>query len=332
MKPHILLSATFLLSSCGVNQVRIESASGVVDSSKAVVNVANQSLAEYRLQRAKAVATLVASDTSCRANPVIYIRLATAGPFCTDTLEKDANGNPAAFAFDTRPIPEALLLPTITLTAALADYAAVLEKIVAAPKVDVTKELQGVADKANQAAVLFEALNGSGVSKPVLDLSTDQAKAALALAQFAADLAQNQAKVNDIKRAVRAKDPEIASISGRLKVQVIQWVELAGANADTTSNRLTSVYNDQVRLRPKFEDRLAFLDIVQASRANAEQVKARQQALVSAIDALDNARARLNNNLANNLSPADRANAQKYSREQIAQALKLLATAATAFI
>ena len=168
----LCLAAALALSGCAVDTLRIEGANDVATASTAVVTQANAALDRAKAQRQKAYATLIASDPSCLPISPLYlfvplgppVKGAPVAPLCADGPDDKFPG----YRVEKREadtIGAEALRPTVALVAALADYEAALAKVVAEPEPDVSKELQGIFDKASDARTIAELLSGSTLPK-----------------------------------------------------------------------------------------------------------------------------------------------------------------------
>lgn len=324
----LLVTTALVLSGCGANTLRLESAATVSTSSTAVVDASRAALVEHRLRRARANAVIVASDPSCTGAIVVHIRIGSTGALCAD--EPGPQGT--TIALDTRPIADASVQPTLVMIAALADYAAALDKTLGAPNRDIAAELAALAAKAGEARALAEALFGAGLPKIPTDLAGDQAKSAIKLAQFASDLAQEAGKVRRVRAIVAARDAEVGAISAELQKQVRDWVAFARTDANDTTSRLRTVYNGQIRNSRPFEQRLAFVELLQSARVDENQVEARGKAMEAAVVLLGNSRATLARHLKGDFTETERRRIAAIEGKRIAEALRLLAQVATAVI
>lgn len=324
----ILLTTALMLSGCGANTLRLESAGAVSTSSTAVVDASRAALAELRLRRARANAVIVASDPSCSGALVIHIRIGSKGALCADGPGPEGTTTP----LDTRPIADASVQPTLVMIAALADYATALDKTLGAPNRDIATELAALAAKAGEAQALAEALLGAGLPKIPTDLAGEQAQSAIKLAQFASNLAQEAGKVRRVRAIVAKHDAEVGAISAELQKQVRDWVAFAKTDAGVTTSRLRTVYNDQIRNNRPFEQRLAFVELLQSARVDENQVEARGKAMDKAVGLLGESRATLARHLKGDFTEAERRRIAAIEGKRIAEALRLLAQVATAVI
>ena len=330
MRAAWTLAAACSLAACGANTLRLESAGSVATASTAVVDASREALGELRLRRARANAVIVASDPTCGGGSTILIRL-RGGP--GDSMCVAPGSPPGSFsAFDTRPVSEASIQPTLVLIAALADYAAVLEKTVGQPNRDIAAELTELAAKAGEAGALANALLGADLPDIPNALASKQAESAIKLAQFASDLAQEAGKVRRVRAIVAERDAQVGEVSAELQRQVDDWLGFAQTDADDTVNRLRIVYETQIRASREFEQRLDFVEWLQAARADGAQVAARGEAMKAAVTLLGESRATLSKHLAGNFSEAERRRIAAIERQRIFQAIRLLAQSATTVI
>lgn len=327
--PAVLLA----LSACGANQLRLESASTVASASTAVVAVSQAALDQVQQERIRANETLIASDASCPSTGIIYIRLPTQGPqgaLCAPGAAPQLGV--LIVPYDVRPIPESSLRPTVTLIGALADYSGAMSKILAEPTPDISKELAGVAEKAGQAKALADGLLGTSLPDPAKLLATDQAKSAEELLQLITDLSTEAEKVRDVRELVKSRDPEVAQITADLQKQLASWLKLSAALDTRIATTRLENYYDNKSGSMTFQERLAFLEIIDASRAAQDAVKAQGSALASAMKVLSEARATLARQLAGHFTAEENRKIAAIEEERILSALKIIATAAKAFI
>ena len=327
--PTVLLA----LAACGANQLRLESASTVASVSTAVVAASRAALDQVQEQRIRANETLVASDASCPSTGIIYIRLPTQGPqgaLCAP----GAAPQPGILIvpYDVRPIPESSLKPTVALIGALADYSGAMSKILAEPTPDISKELAGVAEKAGQAKALADGLLGTSLPDPAKILATDQAKSAEELFQLIINLSTEAEKVRDVRELVRSKDPEVAQITADLQKQLTDWLSLSAALDTRIATTRLENYYDNKSGSMTFQERLSFLELIDASRAAQDAVKTQGSALTSAMKILTEARTTLARRLAGHFTAEENRKIAAIEQERILGALKIIATAAKAFI
>lgn len=325
--------AAIALSGCAANQLRLEGASAVSSASTAVVELSRSSLAHARERRVRANAVLIASDPSCFPTTTVYIRVPHQGPqgrLCAASAVKEPGVD--LIALDMRPISETSLQPTLALTAALADYSAALTKIVTEPNPDISKELSSIAEKAGEAKSIADGLLGTQLPDAAKPLATDQAKVALDLLQMVATLSAEAEKVRALRNLVTKNDPEVARISAELSEQVTDWLAFSAApDARLTTNRLQAYYRKSSGTLT-FDQRLAFVELINTARADEDALTARASAIQAAIKLLGDARVNLARRLQGRITEAEKREIARLEQERVLAALKLLARAAILFV
>jgi hypothetical protein len=335
--PARVFSCLLLLaaSSCAGNALRVEAAADVHGAADTFVNDAHAALDDARVQRLQANAALVASDVSCEPLRRIVVQRRTGGarrgrvPLCASSAAPRLNYQ--LDEIDLRPISEDSLKPTILLIGAIGDYGAALGKIAARPDVDISKELGSFAGRASSASALANGLLGTHLPDPEKLLATDQAKSALALLQFFAGLANEQAKVRDINRYVAAHGAKVEAVIPELRAQLRNWiVAISQGDAEIYQNSLVRAYGNE-RTHWSFDQRLAFATRVNESRAQSAAAPARAAALDQALTDFADAEATLRRMLAGDFTPAERRRMAKIQGQRMLDALDLISKTVIAF-
>jgi hypothetical protein len=332
-----LFAIVLLLASCAGNTLRIEGADAVAVSADRFVTSANAALDDAKAKRAQANATLIASDVSCepadRVN--LYVpngssrRARGKAPLCargsTPRLGYDL------LAIDLRPIPEEALKPTVKLIGALGDYGAALAKITKRPKTDVSAEIARIEAKAQEASDLANGLLHLGI--PSLDsvLNSKQRDAAAALLQFAVGLAEEQRKVDDIRKYVAEHGAEVDALIPQLREQLAIWVrDYAQGDAQIVENNLRRAYRDS-RAGWDFDRRLSMVQTIAAARTDAGAYEARLAALNKGLDAFAAAQLDLRRLLRGEFNAKERRRIANLDQQRMLEALGLMARAIIAF-
>jgi hypothetical protein len=356
-----LLIVTTGLSGCGMNALRVQSASNVASLSESVSTEANRILSDAQDRRQDALVTLVASDPSCSPQFPLWIYTPDATflpprpgetkpspPLCA--AGKLAGPNYPGYTrveFNMSPIAQDALRPTVDLIAAVGAYGQALSKVINEPKADITKELGeaiGLAEKAKAQAV---ALGVSGLPN-LPSLTKDQIDTAGALIQMVYDLAREKRQVTAIAELHRkhsaklgvacpakqdADSPPCTERDGlltKLRTQVQNWasiVSTGAAQADVES--LNRAYLSE-RKDLSFEGRRAFVSLVLDAAKEPERIRKASEAFGESVAALSSANANLDRQL---FSPnkEDKAAAGVITRQRIVSALSLVLKAVTAW-
>lgn len=331
------LAAALALGGCGVDALRVEGASDVATASTAVIGQANAALDQAKARRQRAYATLIASDPSCLPVSPLYMfvplgpptRGAPVAPLCADGPDATFPGYRAEKR-ETYTIGAEALRPTVALIGALADYEAALAKVVAEPKPDVSKELQGIFDKASDARTIAELLSGSTL--PALpDLASKQVKAATDILQFAATLLQQHGQATRIRAIVSGQHDRIAAVQTDLIAQIDEWQTVASTGyAEVVAANLRRTYASG-RRPMDFTARLELLSAIAQADSDLASIPQTTATLKRAVATLGDADATLADRLSGNLSAADRKRAAEIARQQIFEGLHLIAGAVVAW-
>jgi hypothetical protein len=338
MKRYLVLltgMAALLVSACAGNKLRVDAAADVQTASDALVTRATAALDEAKARRLQANAALVASDPSCEplARIVVQRRTGRGGggktPLCASSSVPRLGYQ--LDVLDLRPISEEALKPTILLISAVGDYGAALGKIAARPNADISKELGSLAGKASSAAAIANGLLGTNLPDAEKQLATDQAKTAVALLQFFADLAVEQRKVRDINRYVAEHGDEVEAILPQLATQLSNWIlAVSQGDAQIYQNSLVRAYRNE-RSKWSYDQRLAFATRVNESRAESAAAPARMRALTQALTDFKDAQADLRRKLRGDFTPEEKRRMGQIANQRMLEALDLVAKTVIAF-
>lgn len=327
-----------LLSACAGNRLDIEEAATVTKASDAMVTQARATLAYATAQRNLAGSTLVASDPSCIPGSSVEILIrdprlgpaAANAPLCMGDLVRAPRGY-RTLMIDLRPLPQESLRPTLLLIAAVADYSGALAKIVARPDVDLTAELNAMADKANEARSVANSLLGLNLPDAKKALANDQVAAAVAILDFVNDLAREAQQARDIAHLVQERGGEIEAMIPELQAQLNTWLEVfAQGDLQETVVNYQRAYEAQ-RQRLDFNERLAFVRLINDALTEAQAVTARKAALEELLNTFREAQADLRRALSGNYSDKQRRRIAQIYRDRIIRGLRVAAGALTAF-
>lgn len=282
-----------MLAACATNALRVEGATAVGTAASNFTTSATAALDDARARRLQANATLVASDPSCQPYANVFLYIARPGvkqpagppaPLCANGATPRAGYD--LVKLDLRPLPEETLKPTILLIGAIGDYGAAMAKVAGRADVDVGKELTDIAGKASKAAAIANGLLKLNLPDATKLLATDQAKAAIALAQFASNLAEEQAKVRDIRALVASRGDKVDALIPLLKKQLADWLLVnAQGDAQIVQNNLLRAYRDG-RRSWDYDRRLAAVTAINQSRAEAAAYPQRLATLQGGLDFL----------------------------------------------
>lgn len=335
-RASMLLAAflLFALAGCAVNALRIEGAQAVGKASKDFTTSAVKALDDAKAQHVKAGAMLVASDPSCEALPRInmYERTdprVTLAPLCADG--RTPRPGHEIVTLDLRPIPEESLKPTILLIGAVGDYGAALAKVADEPGTDIAAELTALAAKATEASTLANALFKLDIPSADKALASEQAKSALALIAFANALAEEQAKVDEIRRIVAERGAVVEAQIPELRAQLARWMNIwAQGDAQIQQSSLERAYRTE-RSKADFEQRLAMVEAINASRATVASYPGRLDGLNKGLDVFAKAQADLRRLLAGKLNTKEKKRVARLNQQRMLKGLELMARAIVAF-
>lgn len=334
---YLCLAAAFALSGCALDTLRIDGANDVATASTAVVMQANTALDQAKERRQRAYATLIASDPSCLPVSPLYVFVplgpptkgAPVAPLCADGKDDKFPGYRVEKR-ETYTIGAEALRPTVALIGALADYEAALAKVVAEPKPDVSKELQGIFDKASDARTIAELLSGSTLPK-LPDLASKQAKAATDILQFAAELLKQHGQAKEIRQIVLKQHDKIDAVKRDLVAQIDEWQTVASTGyAEVVAANLRRAYASG-RRPMDFAARLELLVAITQADSDLGSIPQTTATLKKAVEKFGDADTTLANRLSGNLSAADKKRAAEIARQQIFEGIHLIASAVEAW-
>jgi hypothetical protein len=329
--------AAVVVSACGVNSLRVRSASEVSLTSSAVVTQASAALSAAKERRIKALTSLIASDPSCAPSNQLYIFVPALPPKTGDlTPTLCADGPNAKFPnyraklINFTPIGPDEIKPTLILIAALTEYGDAMGKIAGRPDPDISKILDSVAEKAAEAKALAEGL--TKVTLPAIpDLSSKQAKTAKSLLQFIIKLSNEAQKVKDIRKLFADSGPETMQLLVELEGQISDWnAATTVAYGQINEDNLVRAYNAERRTLP-FEGRRAFVELINQARQDTINIAKMNDAFLKAVSKLKEAHQTLDDLLNNRLTPEQREEANEISQARFFEALKLIADATIAW-
>ena len=334
VKSFIIALVAMLAAGCGSNMLRLESAGQVSVAATAMVTQAREALDLTLQRRREAGETLVASDPSCMPGENLVV--VVPGPNWTPgTPPVPLCGNPPAGyqqqIVSLRAIPDDALRPTLLLIGAVADYGSALSKIVARPTTDIGDELNAIAAKAGEAVVLANALLKAEISNPVTALAGEQAQAAIAMIEFVNQLTAEARRVRDVREFMRRNGGAIDSQIASLRTQLNRWLEVsAQGDSEVIVNNLRRAY-DVERRQLGFQQRLAFVQLINNARMQVDSVEARRTAIDRALRTFQASQTQLREYLAGDFSPEDRARIARLNRDRMIEALGLLTQAMVKF-
>lgn len=333
----LLLAITASLGGCGADALREDAASGVATTSAAVVAQANATIDQAKARRARAYDILIASDPNCPVAGDVYtftptgapVPHAPIAPLCAKDAQSTFPGYRAT-KLNVVSIAPAALRPTVELIGTLADYEAALAKVVAETNPDLTKQLQGITDKANDARTIAELLSGSKLPA-IPDLASKQAKAATDILQFVMDLDQQHGEVRQIRQIVIAQHQKIAQLAQSLQGQMDDWEKVTSLGyGEVIEANLRSIYTRE-KNNADFAARLQMLTTIRQAQADIASIPEISKTLKKAIDKFSDADKLLGDRLDGKFSAEDRKKAADLSLKQIFDGLHLIASAVTAW-
>ena len=353
-----LLLFSTLMSGCGLNAVRVETAGNTSTLAATVASEAGAILADAQRRREQAILTLVASDPSCALRFPIYIFVPDGTPFGKTSpadvpLCADGKVGGASYtgyrreALDLSPKSQDAIKPTLLLIAAVSAYSEGLSKIVNSPKADIGKEIDDALALAQDARSQAIALGLKGIPE-FPGLSDDQIKTAQALLQMIYDLDRERRQVKAIS-ALYAKQgallgticppagvPEASDcqphsgILPDLAQQVDNWANVVSVGSQQLNvGSLNRAYQRE-RNSLGFEGRRAFLTLVADAAKERERIDDSKIAFHESLVTLSQA----NNDLGRQLlkpSKEDREKAAVITRQRIVHALGLVLKAVAAW-
>jgi hypothetical protein len=324
---------SILLSGCAANLVRVESAGQVSAAASAMVARSRDALDFTRQRRKEAAETLVASDPSCIPGETLQILVpngedAEPAPLCA------SGPAPAGYRIQPvslRPIADEAFRPTLLLLGAVADYGSALSKIVERADADISAELSAMAAKAGEAVIIANALLSTSIPDPVKLLADEQVKSALAILDFVQDLSEEAAKVRDIRNYMRDHGGQIEAKIVELANQIRAWLDYsAEGDAQIIVGNLQRAYGVE-RNRLDYQQRLAFVQMINQARAQVAAVTVRKEALERALATFQEAQTQLRNHLDNRFDARTRARIARLNRERMLEAIGLVARAMIQF-
>ena len=362
MKAHAqitgLLVVSTILSGCGLNAVRVETAGNVSTLAATVAQQASSILNDAQRRRQQAMLTLVASDPSCALRFPIYIFVPDGSllgktnsadvPLCADGKVGGTNFvGYSREALDLSPKTQDAIKPTLLLIAAVAAYSEGLSKIINSPKTDIGKEIDEALALAQDARSQAIALGLKGIPE-FPGLSDDQIKTAEAIMQLIYDLDRERRQVKAI-RALYAKQgtllgtvcaPKVSNIPSDclphggilpdLAQQVNNWATIVSDGSQQLDvGSLNRAYQRE-RNSLGFEGRKAFLTLVADADKEGGRIKDSQVAFNDSLVTLSQANDDLGRQLLNP-SKEDRAKAAVITRQRITHALGLILKAVAAW-
>lgn len=356
-----LLIASTILSGCGLNAVRVETASNVSTLASTVASQANAILTDAQHRRERALLTLVASDPSCSpqfplwiyvpdgsARPTLPTKPGPAVALCADG--QYGGITPPGFRrsqLDLSPNVEDAIKPTLELIAAVSLYNQALSKVIDSPKANIGKEIDDAITLAQDAQAQATALGFKGLPD-FPGLTDDQIKTAEALLQMIYDLDHERRQVKAIG-VIYAKQgvlmgivcPLVApgktsdcvtheGILPRLAAQVDNWVQIVSIGSNQLdTNSLARAY-ERERSSLGFEGRMAFVALISDASKENDRIKSARLAFRESLVALSSLNSDLDRQL-NKPSKEDRAKAAVITQQRITRALSLVLKAVAAW-
>lgn len=330
-----------LLEGCGARYVRLETSGEVVKATTAAVEKSKSALAAAKESRIEANAIFVASDPSCPASPTILIYTirqsqAKGAPLCA------ANENAALEGYAIKRVrldgvPDESLAIFVAMIGAMTDYAAAYNKILESPNANISAEIDGVVEKAKVAsglaAILGASTLASGVDAAIGQFAGEQAKTAIDILQFIADLAVEGKKNDEIKQIMNAKGQEFDAIVEKLHSQLDQWLDVQnGSDLRLIQSRLAAAYDlERASRNSSFPDRLPLARRTFEAQTAIESADARRAALKKALSEVAEAHKELRAEFEGHFSEEKKREVAKKNRERFWHAAGLLAAAAAKY-
>jgi hypothetical protein len=331
-----LAAGALLLSGCGTNSLRVESAGEVAAFAEVVSQQARAVLAEVDARRERAFITLIASDESCEPVQPVLILVPVAAPvpgsesppLCAASATSPPKGYEVV-EFEFSPLSTAAIQPTLDLAGAVAVYGAAMAELAAQPAADSVQQLDEIlalASRARATATGFGLRSIPGLGT----LSDEQKSSAAKLIDLVRTLQSEQERTRDIRRLYAERAAQFQSILPELSAQIEEWVTVAGVGADlVTITNLQRAYRNE-RSRLDLEGRAAMLTLIRDAQGQPARTEQAAVAFGDAVEALQRENEHLGELLANP-SAEDRARAARVSRQRILGALEQIAQALTAW-
>jgi hypothetical protein len=181
------------------------------------------------------------------------------------------------------------------------------------------------------AAIIANALLSTSIPDPVKLLADEQVKSALAILDFVQDLSEEAAKVRDIRNYMRDHGGQIEAKIVELANQIRAWLDYsAEGDAQIIVGNLQRAYGVE-RNRLDYQQRLAFVQMINQARAQVAAVTVRKEALERALATFQEAQTQLRNHLDNRFDARTRARIARLNRERMLEAIGLVARAMIQF-
>ena len=321
MNRAAIAALTLALPGCATQHLAVETGSALADQAGAAAAAASAYVDTVAARRIAANVVLVASDPACRWGSAIFVYQPTAAEIASDAKVPFCSAAAAgAMRYDLRGISQDRLKPTMLLVAALADYAATLDAIVAQKAPDIAARLAGINAYADEAADLLK-LNG-GRDPLTNDAIADIGPLLNGIAKGLAEAAEARALFAESA----AEDQHVTDAIARLKAAIRAWKRSAHSDNQTTVLAMTRVFN-RFGADWDFDRRQAFaLRLAEADAAIA-RTDADADALMAALDRLAVAEADLRHIAEGRLSASQRAERARIARSQALWALGAIASA-----
>ncbi|MBV7257166.1 hypothetical protein KCG44_10270 [Pacificimonas sp. WHA3] len=327
--------AAMSLQACGMNALRIESASTVGTRAGIVADVSRDALRQIEARRQQAFVTLVASDLSCEpVNPLMILVPTGAAIGKTDVPLCWGGGGdvPAGYevkALDFGAFPADAVQPTVDLIAAIAAYGGAMAKIAEQPNADIAADIADAIDLATRAEAHAAAIGLTKI-RVAGRLSSDQVETAANLIALLRDLQRERRQVRDARRLYAERGAAMGETFARLKRQLRMWEMIAGEGADQSIvTSLQRAYRNE-RAALSFEERQSLVTMVRGAALRAERAGEMALSVAKALDELQQANDALGRQL---MAPSrdDAAQAAMLSRQRIGTALDLIVDAVSAW-
>jgi hypothetical protein len=330
----LLAFATSVLTGCGLNAVRVKTASEVGATSTAVADAATAQLENMSRAREQAFISLVASDESCEYNTPLQVFIPQkpglpSAPLCAENSTQSITGYDNR-SIDFAPVPAESLAPTLELIAAVAAYGEALTKIAEEPKFDISDDIAEAIGLATRARALAAGLGASGLPD-IAAISTEQQQTATDLINFLGMLAQERRQVKDIRVIVSKHGPKFIESGAKLKKQIAEWnIAITKSSIILNRDNLKRFYSGQ-RANMSYEAREKMLRLIVNADTEGARVTKATTAFGKAVDELLAAQADLEAALSNNPTAEQRKEAAKISRARFVNAFKLAVDALLAW-
>lgn len=329
----LLTFALAFISGCASNAVRLESASAVSRAANAAVERSRQSVEEVGRRRFEANVYFVASNPSCDASSNLTVYLpATPQKRAFDACAAPTQADVVRVPISFNPPSDEAMLATVNLLAAVADYAGAMAKIIERPNADIAAEIDSVIDKAGAAAGIISKITGQPLDATIdsgaAAVEGKTGVAAIALLQFALNLAEEQRKADDIRALVSAKGEEFENIVTLAGNDLELFAEIfAVGDAEVTASSLAKGYAAS-RATLDFERRASLARLALSAQAEVDQAKKTVADLSKSWTLVSTAHATLREHLAGNFDEATRAKIANENRKRLVEALNLMAAVA----